>query len=259
MKRKLITTVIFCALLAVFLLSLGKLLRAQRRYDEADSFYAELREAVVETSASVVEPHPPQVTAVSEPSESSQATAPIVVDFSALSEENEDIVGWLYCPDTPLSYPVVQGENNEQYLRSDLFGNYLYSGTIFADCRCAPPAANENFILYGHSMSDGSMFGSLLEYKSQSYYDAHPTFYYLTPDGVYRIALFAGAVVDAYDPIYELSGDGWFSARERIRSISAFVSDVEPTGVFFTFSTCSYDYEDARFVLLGCAAPLADK
>lgn len=254
MKRKVITAVAAVALLAVFLVSLVNVLRARRRYSEADDLYTDLQERYVETVAT-------QSTAVTESSAASEPqeptpTAPIRVDFAALQEECADVVGWLYCPGTPINYPVVQGKTNEQYLRSDLSGNYLFSGTLFVDFRCAAPAAGENYILYGHNMDDGSMFGSLPEYGEQRYYDAHPLLYYLTPDDCFVIELSAGAVIDSDDPIYTPHPAD--TSIDAIRHSSRFLSEVELTSAdaVFTLSTCSYEYDGARFVLLGKATRL---
>ena len=99
---------------------------------------------------------------------------PISIDFDSLLSRNKDVIGWLYCPDTVINYPVVQGENNDQYLRKDLDGKYLVSGTLFADYRNGALGEDANYIIYGHNMKNGTMFSLLAKYKQQSYYDKHP-------------------------------------------------------------------------------------
>ena len=40
-------------------------------------------------------------------------------DYQALLDENSDCIGWLKIDETDISYPVVQGEDNEFYLHHD--------------------------------------------------------------------------------------------------------------------------------------------
>ena len=60
----------------------------------------------------------------------SPETVPIEVDFEMLWQENEDIVAWLYCENTPIHYPIVQGNDNSYYLRRLLNGEYNINGSI---------------------------------------------------------------------------------------------------------------------------------
>lgn len=176
---------------------------------------------------------------------------PIRIDFEALQTKNNDIVGWIYCPDTPINYPVVKGKDNNQYLRADLKGKYLVTGTIFVDYRNGNIGADSNYILYGHNMKNSTMFGTLVKYKEQAYYNAHPIMYYLTPNGNYLIELFAGAVVKDDSDIYQLTPQQATVEDLKAKStfVSAFTTDI--TDSIITLSTCSYDFNNARYVLLG--------
>ena len=176
---------------------------------------------------------------------------PIRIDFEALQTENNDIVGWIYCPDTPINYPVVKGKDNNQYLRADLKGKYLVTGTIFVDYRNGNIGADSNYILYGHNMKNSTMFGTLVKYKEQAYYNAHPIMYYLTPNGNYLIELFAGTVVKDDSDIYQLTPQQATVEDLKAKStfVSAFTTDI--TDSIITLSTCSYDFNNARYVLLG--------
>ena len=81
------------------------------------------------------------------------------------------------------SYPIAYDGNNEYYLHHDLYGNYSEYGTIFLDARVPSDFSGHNNVLYGHHMSDGSMFASISNYKQQWYYDAHPYFFLYTNAG----------------------------------------------------------------------------
>jgi sortase B len=243
---------------AVFCFSGYKVISLLADYRKADVFYESVQQEYVQV-VPTTQPtsHPAEQTA---PTDQTKSSAPIRVDFSGLLSVNKDVVGWLYCPDTVVNYPVVQAGDNKTYLHADLSGEYLRSGTLFADCDNEGPVQNRNYIVYGHSMKNGSMFGMLLDYKKQSYYDQHPVWYYLTPDGNYRIELIAGCVVKTTRDIYTPILNAKVMVRELgvLEEMSTFQSETTYTeeDSFITLSTCSYEFNNARYVLVGKLIPL---
>ena len=181
---------------------------------------------------------------------------PIHVDFEFLLEQNDDIVAWIYSPDTPINYPVVQTADNEYYLRRLVDGSTNPYGTIFLDYRNASDFYDWNSIIYGHNMKNESMFGTLLLYKEQSYFEEHPELYLISPDRSYKIILIAGFETDAASNIYNsfnadnaqktLLLEAWLNASDFD---SKFVASENSR--FITLSTCSYESDDARYVLVG--------
>lgn len=100
------------------------------------------------------------------------------------------------------------------------------------------------------------MFQNLMYYKEQSFYEEHPTARLCTPDGTYTVEFFAGYVADVDSDAWKLDftsdrdfADWLAAALER----SLFESTVPPTATdkIVTLSTCSYEFYNARFVLLG--------
>ena len=65
---------------------------------------------------------------------------------------NKDVVGWITIFDTHISYPVVQGKDNQEYLNKDVFGKFSFSGSIFLDYRNACDFTDSYSIIYGHHM-----------------------------------------------------------------------------------------------------------
>lgn len=182
------------------------------------------------------------------------------VDFAALRQVNPDIVGWLYCEDTPINYPVVQGEDNSYYLKHLFDGTYNANGCLFLDCRVASNFSDTHSIIYGHHMQNGSMLSSIDGYKDQAYYEAHPSLMLMTPDKNYLVELFAGYVTDVEADAWEvgfrdeLTWETWVAAAiDR----STFRSDIRPAvgEKILTLSTCSYEFSNARYVLLGVLKP----
>ncbi len=187
-------------------------------------------------------------------------STPIYVNFDRLKQQSEDIVGWIYSADTLLNYPVAQAADNDYYLRRMLDGSYNYGGTIFMDYRSAADASDWCTIIYGHSMQDDTMFGNILDYKSQKYYDEHPVLWYFTPEQAYRVELLGGYLTDAYSEVYIFPQDA--AQRDAlaalVQSHSTFRSGVtlEADSRLLMLSTCSYETEDSRYVLLGKLVPV---
>ena len=132
------------------------------------------------------------------------ASIPFTVDFDVLNQENPNIIAWIYCDGTPINYPVVQGQDNQYYLRRLPDGSSNPSGSLFADFRNDRSFGDLNTLIYGHNMSDDSMFGTLTDYKNPSYYEEHPQFWILTKERAYLVDLIAGYVTGSDSDAYKL-------------------------------------------------------
>lgn len=258
-KRKLLIILIILSAV-IFVMSAVQIITVIVQYNEAKAIYGEMQDKyvlpVTESDETEGEPETELRQAESTPSE----RAPIAIDFASLLQENSDVVGWLYCADTPINYPVVQADDNNYYLRKDLKRKYLISGTLFTDYRNGLHGTDRNYIIFGHNMKDATMFGTILKYKEQSYYDAHPVLYHLTPETDYKIEVYAGCVVSTDECIYQVNPDEEERAvfLKKAREKSGFQTDVtlEDTDTIVTLSTCSYEFDGARFVLIGKLVPL---
>ena len=186
--------------------------------------------------------------------------APIQVDFGVLAEEGKDIVGWIYSEDTPINYPIVQGKDNQYYLRRMANGKYNYNGSIFMDFRNDPTLRDLNTLIYGHNLTNDVMFSSLLRYRKQAYYDTHPSMWLITPEKSFRLDVIAGFVVDSDGDSYTL-----FDSREDLQKYlakavkrSGFQSNVEVEKVeqIVTLSTCTNVKETDRYVIVASLVPV---
>ena len=253
MRKKLVLAALLT--LSLLVLSAGGYVLGQRtaEYAEGDEAYSGLEEYVSfpssfpgeDESGGLQQTETPQV----------QSGAPNV-DFAALSRINPDIVGWLYCEGTQINYPVVQGSDDEYYLDHLFDGTQNANGCLFLDSRVDASFSSVHSIIYGHHMRSGAMFAALDGYKRQSFYDAHRAMLLITPDATYDVQLFAAYVADPSEDAWEVSfaNDGeiqtWIDAAI---AQSTFTSDVKPTpgDRLLTLSTCSYEFGDARFVVVG--------
>lgn len=179
------------------------------------------------------------------------------IDFDKLRATCPDIVAWLWCPDTEIDYPIVQGEDNTYYLTHLADGEVNKNGCLFLDAENAPDFSDDNSIIYGHNMASGKMFAALKNYREQEYYDEHPYMYLQTPSAAYRMELFSAFTADPESDIYRISCGSGEEFAEWLRQIAA-LSDctvdhmaLNTSDRFVTFSTCDYSRKDARYVVAG--------
>lgn len=257
--RRVITTV----LMTVFIIGVGistyhisTILLENRR---ADTAYERLR-----TSA---QNNQETAESSSSPAEESETTeqpygteAPLQrqqsVDFTELQTDYPDIVGWIIADGTEIDYPVLQAKDNDYYLYRLYDGSQNANGSIFMDYRNTGILTDDNTVIYGHNMQSGAMFHPLNEYKYQEFFDTHPTMVISTPEGDFLVELIAGTVEDGNYEFVRFSFDSFedmIGYVSEIRSRSTFVSNVElqPGDRLITLCTCTYERQNARYMLLG--------
>ena len=262
LTRTLLTALVILLLLAA-LVSGWKIYSIQRGYHEAADRYDSLSGSVFSTltggreeTGSPAGSSPSDDGVIVVGAEAPLDVSPISIDFGLLSQRSDDVIGWLYLPNTAINYPVVQGYDNDYYLDHCLDGSYNVGGSLFADFTCPDDFSGQNTIIYGHNMRDGSMFALVDDYTDQAFYDAHPVMYLNTPSQNYRVDFFAGFTTDPESFVYAsaFATEGDFTAYlNTVRLYSDFSSSVEvsSTDRIITLSTCTYSAEDVRFVLFG--------
>lgn len=182
-----------------------------------------------------------------------------VVDWKALKKVNPDVQGWLYQKGTVINYPVVQGTDNDTYLHTRFDKQWSGGGTLFVDCRMEKDFKGFNSIIYGHHMKDGSMFRSIRGYtKEDGYYDKHKTLELATPHGNYHLVVFSAFITkatdeDTYKMTYDEAEKQAYIDRAWERSelpVTKDSVDVTKNDRLVTLSTCAYDYEEARYIVM---------
>ena len=184
------------------------------------------------------------------------------VDFRKLKKVNKDAKAWLYLPDSPMDYPVLQAEDNDYYLHRDIYGNEIFEGSLFIDATNENPFQDRNTVVYGHYMYSGSMFSCLEKYSDKKYFDRHKVIQLTTEDGEYDIHVIAYCNEPAYSELYSTAfdeedlGEGSYTVEdflEQIRS-KAKVLSKEPfdeNDTYVTLSACAYNYDEARHQVIG--------
>ncbi len=234
---------------------LWKIICTQLEYKAGDDVYAQIATMAVTEKEETTDPDNDSAIV--------EAEKFPTVDFDMLKELNPDIVGWLYSPDTVINYPIVQGSDNDYYLYHLADGTCNRNGCLFVDCKNAGDFSDENTIIYGHHMASGSMFASLVNYASQSYYEAHPFMYLITEETVYRLELFAGYTTTADSDAYvmQFASAGIFKNwMAEICQKSDFLTMTAPTDGdrIVTLSTCAYAFDNARYVVHGRLVKLSE-
>lgn len=185
------------------------------------------------------------------------------IDFDDLMKINDDCIGWIFIEGTEISYPVVQGPDNSYYLKHLFNGKWNSSGCIFLDARVSVDMSDRHSIIYGHHMKDGTMFSKLTRYKEQQYFDEHLKAFFITKEETYQVLFFAGYVAKVDDSAWKISFESDTDYEIWIKEIKArswLNSELCPavTDRIITLSTCSYEFNNARFVLHGILKPLAE-
>lgn len=254
MKKKL-RTKLAVLLAAVCLIGLAGIVSQLNDYREGEEVYsdaaqqAELPEPVVPLA-----PLPEEEPAEEEIPADPRALELLQTDLAALREVNEDVVGWITIPDTQLSYPLMQGEDNEYYLNRTWERVKNSVGSVYLECQVSPDLSDFNTIVYAHRMKDGSMFGSLRNYNKPEYLQEHPRVYIVRDDGVYCYEIFAAHEVGVREITYGLgiekeSTKQYFIDFSLERSVidTGVVPTVEDR--ILTMSTCTGNGYDTRWVV----------
>lgn len=189
-------------------------------------------------------------------------TYKVLEQYKSLYNKNKNLIGWLKIDDTVIDYPVMQTADNKFYLDHDIDQKSDKNGTLFLDAACDVTAPSMNYIIYGHNMRSGKMFGSLSSYKSESYYEAHPYVQFDTiyEEGVYEVMYaFQSRIYNEDEVVFKYyqfidanSEEEFDSYMKEMSELSLYDTGVKASygDQLLTLSTCDYEEEDGRFVVV---------
>lgn len=180
------------------------------------------------------------------------------ISFEQLKEINADIYAWIYIPDTKVDYPVLQSaDNDEYYLMHNLDGSYGYPGCIFSQMLNERDFRDNNTILYGHNMKDGTMFRTLHYYQNEEFFYNNPYIYIYTENGVLVYQIFAAYnagdehILNTYDLITETGYASYIEKIELNARLGGYIRDdilLSTDRRMITLSTCT-DKSDERYLV----------
>lgn len=187
----------------------------------------------------------------------------ILPEYREMYETNSDLAGWIVIDGTDINYPVVQSKvYQEFYLDHNFDGEEDDAGSIFADARNDLMLPDDNIIIYGHNMKDGSMFGTLQYYLDKNYYDRHNTLSFdtLRRHGTYQIAVVGLSKISEesdntfkyYDFINADSKKAFKKYVENIKKLEAYDTgtSLEYGDKLVTLSTCNSVEKDGRLFIV---------
>lgn len=180
------------------------------------------------------------------------------VDWDALKKKNDQIIAWIRIPDTDISYPIVQGEDNDYYLTHTFEKKENYAGAIFMDAAAHADFSDLNTIIYGHNVKHGTMFADMEKFKDQTFFEEHPYVYIFTPEQNYRCEVFSMYSTTADSDSYAISygsDEDYLAYATMVKEKSDFAREVvlKASDHMVSLSTCSYERDgqpsDMRYLL----------
>ncbi len=189
--------------------------------------------------------------------------SPIDINFTTLRAINSDVVAWLYLQDSSINYPVVQESDAHPtgyYLTHMYDQTENIAGSLFIESGFTP-FKTRNTIIHGHRMNNGSMFGKLNKYATQSYFDSHPVMQLYTPSQNYLIYVFAAYQDDIagdYNVTRFDSSSDYQSYLTGCAVRSEVTTGIIPTSddKIITLVTCVVKDDMQRFIVQGVLVPI---
>ena len=252
MKQKKIYGIFMLAATAIFLFAAGRMLQIYLNYQESQKVYEQMEEFTQKIEKQEL----PSVEVPGEIPEENAEQGFLQVDFNKLEEINPDIIAWIEIPGLEISYPVVQGKDNEYYLHHLITGEKHKSGSIFMDFHNQEDLSDRNSIIYGHNMKDGSMFGTLDQYQEQSLYQNYPCFYMYVPGYVYEYQIFSCYEAPTDHPAYTYAfadSEDYEVFLETLQRSAMYDTGTTVTreNQIVTLSTCVNTRQDYRYLVHG--------
>ncbi len=225
-----------------------------------DEIQIKLADNLYQQTIQEAAPDAPQVSEAAvfeqpEPEAAAVPTAPRAC-FASVLEENPDIVGRISIEGLDIGYLVTQTDNNDYYLSHGYDRTKSRSGAIFMDYRCDADAypLKGHYVLYGHNMKNGSMFHKLKELTEEETFKNNRIIRFDTLYEDYEWEIFSAYVTGTDFNYIETSfatGDDWLKFLQSVQDKSLYKTDIKlsPEDVVLTLSTCSYEFDNARFVV----------
>ncbi|TDW25283.1 sortase B [Breznakia blatticola] len=178
------------------------------------------------------------------------------VSFDELIAKNNDVFAWLSIDGTAIDYPVVQGNNNSKYMKTNPLGEPSPSGAIFLDARNSKDFQDFNSIIYGHHMNKNAMFGQLHTFTQQEVFQKNATGSLFYKDTTYALDVVGILKADAYDmDVYQPAIKQDYKKAQYVDYLQSKAVHWRDTAIqtddrILLLSTCSNDTTNGRYILV---------
>ncbi len=188
--------------------------------------------------------------------------AGMLYDYALYYADNPQTIGYLSVPGTDIDTPVVQADNDKYYLTHDFYGKSTSYGAVFASYKSEFTPFERNTILYGHNMRDGSRFAPLLNYKNINFYKENPIILFDSLFEKHEWKIYAVFITNGstesnngyfFDFTFDQCSDTCFEEYiEELDKRKLYETGVDllPTDKILTLCTCTYEFDDARLVIV---------
>ena len=190
---------------------------------------------------------------------------PVVSEDGSLSFEellalNKDTRAWITLDGTNIDYPMVQGKDDMEYVNKDVEGNFSLSGSIFMSYHNAPDFSDPYILTYGHHMDNGGMYGDVMEFIDDGYFEEHKTGTLYLPGKARQLEIFACIEGDAYDPYIYNVMDKQGNMREFLDYIKNNAQQYRDIGMkdtdqVISLSTCVSASTNGRMIVFARINP----
>ena len=174
-----------------------------------------------------------------------------------LKKLNPDVKAWIQVPKTNIDYPVVQGQDDMEYINKNVYGEFELSGAIFLSCLNKDDFSDPYNLVYGHNMKNGGMFADVADFTNKEYFETHQKGKLYLTDATREIRFFACMKVTAADAkIYHPDGYRKENLKDLLDYIQANAVQYRDVNVadensLIALSTCSEAETNGRVVLIG--------
>lgn len=187
--------------------------------------------------------------------------------FEELLAINPDVKAWVTLDNTIIDHPVLQGATNLSYINTDVYGNFALAGSIFMDTRSDGNFRDPYSLIYGHDMVEGKMFGDLVLFKNEKFFNKNSTGSLILPDRSYSLKIYATLIVQASDTMI-------FNTDPHEHGLSELIDYAETNALYIrpemtealkeaaddglqilSLTTCSGEFTDARTIILAVMEP----
>jgi len=180
-------------------------------------------------------------------SEKSPAYTYLSAFDSEMRQINPDYLCWIQIENTTIDYPVVRGNDNEQYLNRSFYGERNRYGAVFMDYRCIGDYV-PHIIIYGHNSRRGDMFSDLHNFLDERYLAEHPIITLKVNDRIVEYEIYSARKTDINDPAYFLD----FSTPGSFRAFAERCGAPLDAAQIITLSTCvSGNNRNERIIVQG--------